>query len=189
MGGKDSFLPEWPQSKSQHKFCSCVLKRDLLECVPAEHEERDHTALISAHHSPAARQYQDANSQWKQRELSIYRNISALFSDVCCSSEMRRLSLWFVLTIWCKFIFNLNLMFHRFYYGIKKHFNIQHCHVFIRPYKYCLLSQNYKFKTSSLQFFFKKNNKKKQCFKTKKNYNNTVIISVYIVYSIFICYC
>lgn len=29
-----------------------------------------------AHHSPAARQYQDANSQWKQRELSIYRNSS-----------------------------------------------------------------------------------------------------------------
>ncbi len=43
-----------------------------------------------------------------------------------------------------------------------KHFNIQHCHVFIRPYKYYLLSQNDKFKTSSLHFYLKKSENKKQ---------------------------
>ncbi len=69
----------------------------------------------------------------------------------------------------------IHLQFPLDVYGIMKHFNIQHSHVFIRPYKY------YLFTSLKPQVYIKKvKTKNKQCFKTKKIYNITVIILIYI---------
>lgn len=171
MGGKDGVLPEWSWSRTKHKFCSCVLKRDLLESVPAEHEESDHTALITDSlpdnikmliHSESRES--SASTETVQWRLLLFWNGEALF--MLCSYSLMRIHLRFPLDIFTD-------------YEIVKHFNVKHCRVFIRPYKYYSLSQNYKLKTLFTIFLFlKSEGKKKQCFKTKKIYNNTVIISV-----------
>ncbi len=161
-----AFSQSDPGSKSQHKFCSCVLKRDLLECVPVEHEESDHTALI---HSPTARQYQDVTH-------SESRESSASTETVLCRSVTSAALLQWGGSLCGLFLclMYIHLQFH-WCYGIMKHFNIQHSHVFIQPYKYYLFTS---LKPQVYIFCFE--NKNKQCFKTKKNYNNTVIISIYI---------
>ncbi len=117
MGGKCGFLPEWRRSKSQHKFCSCVLKRNARMRSCGAWGERSH----SAHHSPAARQYQDFNSQWKQRAQRLQKHF--------CPVQWRLLLFWSeeALFVVCSYrLMYIHLQFPLDVYGIIKHFNIQH---------------------------------------------------------------